>query len=248
MLKKRKLLFTVLLIIMVFSTSLVTTFASEEQVIDLPKVYIEDEQLQMNSDIELSNDVNIGGADGIQFKSLDVNSDKSIKMNNIKNLSTEVNNPPVAALKYVIMNPESLVNGNITTNTQIAWLWSYNGENYTYDPDGDAITNRNLGGINQSDIVGMLNGNIGFVTKFSVPAEYVMTYQVTDEKGANSNIYSIHIAVEPTDGNTRPVCSVSYTNAVQALSPVTINWKNSSDSDEGDSITDFRGIVYKNGA
>ncbi len=46
------------------------------------------------------------------------------------------NHPPIAGLKYLILNSDSLLNGEITTQTQIAWLWSYNGEDFSYDPDG----------------------------------------------------------------------------------------------------------------
>lgn len=114
------------------------------------------------------------------------------------------NRPPVAGLQYVILNPESLVNGKITTQTQIAWLWSYNGEDFTYDPDGDEIIDRRVYGISSSDIVGTLNGNIGFVTQFITAAQYVMSYQVEDEHGAFSNILEVTISVEPVDGHARP--------------------------------------------
>ncbi|WP_331655231.1 hypothetical protein, partial [Aminipila sp.] len=249
MIKNRKLWIVVLSFIMVFSTSFVSAFALEKKESGLSTIYLEKQQVVMDADIQLPSNVDFEGANGIDVE-FNLNSSMNTKSleTNIQAESLEENRAPIADLRYVIMNPETLINGNITTNTQIAWLWSYNGEDYTYDPDGDAIISKNLGGISQSDIVGMLTGDIGFVTQFSVPAEYIMTYQVTDEKGAKSNVYSIRIAVEPADGNTRPVCSLEYTSPVQALSPVTINWQNSSDPDEGDAITDFRGIVYKNGA
>lgn len=50
------------------------------------------------------------------------------------------NQPPIAGLKYLILNSDSLLDGQITTQTQIAWLWSYNGEDFSYDPDGDEIS------------------------------------------------------------------------------------------------------------
>lgn len=82
------------------------------------------------------------------------------------------NHPPIAGLKYLILNSDSLLDGQITTQTQIAWLWSYNGEDFSYDPDGDEISH-NLDGISSSDIVGFLSGDIGFVTQFSTPAQYI---------------------------------------------------------------------------
>jgi len=120
------------------------------------------------------------------------------------------NNPPIADLKYVILNPDSLINGNVTTKTQIGWLWSYNGQNFTYDPDGDAIVKKNIGGISNDSIIGTFKDGSGFVTQFTIAAQYIMTFQVEDARGALSNMFSIAISVEPADGNTRPVCNIQY--------------------------------------
>lgn len=161
------------------------------------------------------------------------------------------NIPPVAGLQYLIMNPDSLINGQITTNTQIAWLWSYNGQNFTYDPDGDAITNINIGGIPANSIIGSITGNIGYATQFSVSGQYVMTFQVQDARGALSNMLKIIINVEPADGNTRPTCAVTYNFTGAALRqerPLVISWAQSSDADAGDSIADVKGLVYKDGS
>lgn len=156
------------------------------------------------------------------------------------------NTPPVAELRYIILNPESYVNGRISTKTQIAWLWSYNGENFTYDPDGDAITDMFIGGIPSDSIIASLDGNIGFVTRFPNAGQYKMTYYVKDARGAVSNMFEILINIE-AEGNTRPVCVASYSpsGTVTTTTPVIIDWKNSYDADPGDSITDVRGQVYK---
>lgn len=162
------------------------------------------------------------------------------------------NTPPVAGLVYVVLNPETLVNGQISTATQIAWLWSYNGENYTYDPDGDAITNISIGGIPSDSIIGSMSGNIGFATQFSTPGQYQMTYQVTDARGAKSNILKLVFNVEPVVGNTRPIMQAVFApqdGRVYVSSPsAVISWKNSYDNDAGDYIADVRGLVYKDGS
>lgn len=255
---KKKCLPVILAIMIVFGTGIVEVSAAEKESNEPSNLYVENEQATSDTKISLPSNAQIGNAEGI-FASFDdssmelddkdnqFKSDDTFVPNSLPESSTATNQPPIADLRYIIMNPDSLINGKISTSTQIAWVWSYNGTDYTYDPDGDEIVSRNVGGISQSDIVGMLVGDIGFVTQFSVAGEYVMTFQVTDAKGAKSNLYSIAITVEDTDGNTRPVCRLSYTGTVQVLSPVTINWEDSYDADEGDSITDFRGIVYKDG-
>ena len=123
-------------------------------------------------------------------------------------LADDTNTPPVAALQVVILNPESMVNGNFTTETQLAWLWAYNGELFTYDPDGDDIVDMKIGGISSDDIIGTLNGGIGFATQFSTAAQYILTFQVQDSRGAWSNVAQYAFEIEPADGNTRPVCGI----------------------------------------
>ncbi len=156
------------------------------------------------------------------------------------------NNPPVADLKYAILNPDSLIDGNVTTETQIGWLWSYDGQDFTYDPDGDAIVKKNVGGIPNDSIIGTFNDGSGFVTQFTTAAQYVMTFQVEDARGALSNVFSIVISVEPADGNTRPVCNIQYlydkfdTDQVEVIS-----WKTSTDSDDSDVITDLGFYITK---
>lgn len=151
------------------------------------------------------------------------------------------NQPPVAGLKYLIMNADSLLDGQITTQTQIAWLWSYNGENFSYDPDGDEISH-SLGGISNNDIIGFLSGNIGFVTQFSTPAQYIMTYQVQDVHGAKSNIVSYTIDVESPDGRARPNCVLGATTLTPHANEVMAIQYGTTDVD-GDPIVSVRGTV-----
>ena len=158
------------------------------------------------------------------------------------------NTPPVAELYAVILNPESVVNGNLTTATQIAWLWEYGDQHFTYDPDGDEIVSRSLNGVSSSDILGYLSGDIGFVTQFQTPAQYIMTFQVQDENGAWSNVAQYTFAIEPTDGNTRPICSIGISSSNIAVNQyMMISWANSSDPDTGDSVDGLAGVAILNG-
>jgi len=158
------------------------------------------------------------------------------------------NRPPIPGLEYVILNPDSIINGNLTTNTQIAWLWSYNGENFTYDPDGDVITQITVTGISQQDIVGYLYGGIGFVTQFSIPGQYYMTYKCADSEGAWSEDNTFIINAEPIDGNTRPVCVINYsTLETDITSPIVWTWMNSYDPDPDGTVTSVEAKVIKDG-
>lgn len=181
---------------------------------------------------------------------------KSVSVNLFSASATDINstanNPPVAGLTYVILNPASLINGKITTATQIAWLWEYNGVKYTYDPDGDAITNMYLDGIPSDAVIGNITQNtntIGFATQISIAGQYFMTFKVGDVNGALSNVVSFTLNVEPTDGNSRPVCSLATSSTnIHADENVLISWANSSDADASDTISDIKiKIVDSNG-
>lgn len=164
-----------------------------------------------------------------------------------KSASRSDNHKPIAQLKYAIMNPDSLLDGKITTNTQIAWLWSYNGQNFLVDPDGDKITNMNIDGIPKDSIVGYLTGNIGFATKFDVAGQYILRFKCMDEHGLWSDVWSINVPVEPADGNKRPNCVINYSTLTADTNTQFIwGWFNSSDPD-GDSIDGIEGTVVKDG-
>ena len=152
---------------------------------------------EITSEIDISGDVNFATSDQIQE---DMGSNIPLIYND------GANHAPVAELKATILNPESMVNGHFTTQTQIAWLWEFNGEKFTYDPDGDTIVNMSIGGISSNDIIGTINGGIGFATQCKTPAQYILTFKVQDSKGAWSNTAQYVFEIEPVDGNTRPVC------------------------------------------
>ncbi len=109
---------------------------------------------------------------------------------------TGENHAPIADLRYVILNPDTLTpEGYPTTATQIAWLWYYNGTSFTYDLDGDAIVDMRVGGIPSSSIISYATddtGNaIGFVTQIPTSGQYTMTFMCQDEHGLWSNILSV---------------------------------------------------------
>lgn len=115
---------------------------------------------------------------------------------NIKNQTTTEsvteNTAPIAGLEYAIINPETLRDGQITTKTQIAWLWSYDGQNFTYDPGGDSL-NWDISGVPKGYIIGEYND--GFVTQISCDGQYTMSFYVADEHGALSNVVTYNLNI-----------------------------------------------------
>ncbi|OOM82130.1 hypothetical protein CLPUN_05090 [Clostridium puniceum] len=164
--------------------------------------------------------------------------------------SPAVTAKPIAQLRYAILNPASLKNGQITTDTQIGWLWSYNGENYTYDPNGYQITNVNIDGTPgvSDSIIGTLTGNIGFATQFKTPGQYILKFKCMNDHNVWSDEWSMTISVEPTDNNTRPQCVLNYS----ALSGNTdteffFSWAKSKDNDTNDSLKNVQSLIIIDG-
>ena len=169
---------------------------------------------------------------------------------NLETTTTSAAVKPIAQLRYTILNPASLKNGQITTDTQIGWLWSYNGQDYTYDPNGYKITNVNIDGTPgvSDSIIGTLTGNIGFATQFKTPGQYILKFKCMNDHNVWSDEWSITISVEPTDNNTRPQCVLNYS----ALSGNTdteffFSWANSKDNDKDDSLKNVQSFVIING-
>jgi hypothetical protein len=214
---------------------------------ELKKIDVNDLELNNSNEIKTTTTAD-KSANSIEKAS---NSKKLMSTLNSEEAST--NKPPVANLAYAVLNPDSEINGKITTNTQIAWLMSYNGTNYTYDPDGDSITNITIAGIPQDSIVQTIvdsNKNIiGFVTQFKTAAQYTMLFQVQDSKGAFSNVYNATLSIEPADGSARPVCKLNtpFSNLIRTGTEYNISWANSTDADTGDSIAKGEIVVKKDG-
>lgn len=156
------------------------------------------------------------------------------------------NTAPVAGLTYMIANPGSLLNGKITTETVIYWLWNDGTTAYTYDPDGDEITGYFIDGIYDYITGNLTIGGevVGFATSIPVAAEYELFFYVSDEKGAYSNVVYYTFSVEPADGNQRPICSATVSDASPSQEQyVLLDWTASSDPD-GDQINGWSYIWY----
>lgn len=247
---KKRFLSLILATMMAFSLASVSAFALgvEDAVTADSTFVLSNNAYEAQQSFDLSSVQNgvptINIAEDANFT--DAGITESIAQPQLMALADDVNTPPVAALQVVILNPESMVNGNFTTETQLAWLWAYNGSLFTYDPDGDEITNMKIGGISSDDIIGIINGNIGFATQFSTAAQYILTFQVQDSRGAWSNVAQYAFQIEPADGNTRPVCRIGISsNKVTVNQLMMISWADSTDSDAGDSVIGANGVVIK---
>ena len=222
------------------SSACLTVFAAEITKDEIYPPFSINKVQQQIKEIKVENDI----------KFSDSNVEKSIIQDSksLSGIQSQENQPPIAELKMVVLNPESMINGKLTTQTQIAWLWSYNGQNFTYDPDGDSIVDMKVGGISNTDIIGTITGNIGFATQFKTAAQYQLTFQAQDSKGAWSKIAKYVFSIEPADGNTRPIGKINYsTNKLIPNQLLMISWDGSSDSDSGDQIASIGGMVVKDG-
>lgn len=157
------------------------------------------------------------------------------------------NSAPVAGLKVILANSDSITpEGKATTDTVLYWVWNDGTNLYTYDPDGDAITERNLIGLHES-MEGYITGNVtlgnevvGFATQFTAAGEYIFDYYVKDSNGNQSNTVRYRNEVEPADGNKRPICSLKVKNGLNVIGiPVTFSLADSYDNDGSDSISGF---------
>lgn len=100
---------------------------------------------------------------------------------------------PIAGLIPIIVNEETLVNGDISTETWIAFFFNDS------DEDGDAIVNRYVGGSAVDYIIGEVEG--GFVINITAAGTYDLLYQVEDSSGSFSKItgYTIDVVERPAD-------------------------------------------------
>lgn len=173
-----------------------------------------------------------------------------LKSNNDSGIATYAeNSAPVAGLTNMVVNPETMLNGKPTTETVVYWLW-YDGETrYSYHPDGYEIVDYFLGGID-TYIIGQVTLEdeiIGFATQITKAAEHDLYFQVVDENGNFSEELDLVLEVEPSDGNTRPVCHIiTATQTPYKNDNVFFDWSTSSDAD-GDQITGAEVKVYHNG-
>ncbi len=206
-------------------------------------IFIETSESAIEMVSEKSDDFQSISELGAAYRLEDVAKDL-ITLNSISSKTNDVaaysaNSAPVAGLSTMVVNPETLLNGSMTTETVVYWLW-YDGETYySYDPDGDEIVNYYVSGINDY-ILGTvtLDGEaIGFATQITVAAEYDLLFQVEDSNGELSNVLDYVLMVEPADGNTRPICNIIVSNSTPTVnSNVLFDWSTSTDADSDDYI------------
>lgn len=166
-----------------------------------------------------------------------------ISEESVDGISTYSNSAPVAGLKPMLANSDSITpDGKATTDTIMYWLWNDGEYLYTYDPDGDEITDRVISGVYESIenyVLGTVSAGgevIGFATKFTSAAQYTFEFYVKDSYGNKSNTVRYNIEIEPADGNKRPVCSLKAAGLYAVNAPVMLRLSDSYDADSSDSV------------
>lgn len=137
------------------------------------------------------------------------NVDELTPLTNIQMTGMETRTIPEVSLNPVALNVDSLKDGWITTETQIAWLWSFS------DADGDTLLNRYLGGFPGAYYLGDLNNDLGFVTQFDTPGHYTVLYQAMDSAGEISRVVGYEFDVVPVEDYQVIEASFSAENEIQ---------------------------------
>lgn len=103
--------------------------------------------------------------------------------------TTEVNHGPIAGLQHAILNPESLIDGKCTRETELAFFWKWDNTLYTYDIDeGDEISVF-ISGVPLENCVpvgGPDDPYEGFVVLGLEPGEYDFIFYAEDSHNARS--------------------------------------------------------------
>lgn len=98
---------------------------------------------------------------------------------------------PVSKITPRIINAESLKNGEITTDTQIAWFWDFS------DADGDTMIDFQYGGFPSAYFLGAFER--GFITQFTDPGDYTVLYRALDSGYEYSEIDGYRVHVVPVE-------------------------------------------------
>lgn len=98
--------------------------------------------------------------------------------------------PQVGITPYA-MNPESLKDGNITTDTQIAWFNDFS------DNDGDNLVDYSVDGFPLRYLLGKYPD--GFITHFLNPGKYEVYYRAIDSAGELSEVVGYTFEVVPAE-------------------------------------------------
>ena len=170
----------------------------EENDLEPVKVTTEENQIQTQS-MEYTERVGFRSLDSIFEEKGEIELDDTVSMDNMaENLTDSISvdtemerTAPTANLIPVIVNEDSLSEGQITTDTRIAFFYN------DTDEDGDTIASRYVDGSAVDYIIGTING--GFVEQITDPGTYYLYYQVEDSAGEYSRVvgYSIKVIEAP---------------------------------------------------
>lgn len=170
----------------------------EENDLEPVKVTTEENQIQTQS-MEYTERVGFRSLDSIFEEKGEIELDDTVSMDNMaENLTDSISvdtemerTAPTANLIPVIVNEDSLSEGQITTDTRIAFFYN------DTDEDGDTIASRYVDGSAVDYIIGTING--GFVVQITDPGTYYLYYQVEDSAGEYSRVvgYSIKVIEAP---------------------------------------------------
>lgn len=100
---------------------------------------------------------------------------------------------PQSGITPSILNPESLKDGKITTDTQIVWLVDF------FDADGDTLVNYAIDGFPLRYLVGGVIYQDGFITQFTDPGKYSVLYQAIDSNGELGEVQGWSLEVVPVE-------------------------------------------------
>lgn len=144
---------------------------------------------------------------------LDVSTDKTAESvtDSISVDRGKARTAPTADLISVILNEETLIDGKITTDTRIGFVFNDS------DADSDTIVNRYVGGSAADYIWAEIEE--GFIIQITVPGTYELYYQVEDSAGEMSEAIGFRIEVissspeEPDEPEKYQVFEGSFTSA-----------------------------------
>ncbi|MCI9355679.1 MAG: hypothetical protein HFE58_12965 [Firmicutes bacterium] len=158
-------------------------------------LYDENSVIDKNEDIKISKNLELKSLDTLQTFS------------NEEFLADEVNHAPIAGLQYAVLNPDSLVDGQFTRETQLAFFWKWDNTLYTYDIDeGDTIT-AYIGGVPLENCVTLGGADYdfeGFAVIDLEPGDYELTFHVVDNHGAQSNVAHLSFSIIDTTEQPSP--------------------------------------------
>lgn len=159
----------------------------------------ENNVIENNQDIQIPEDLELQSIDSLQTFAND------------EITTAEVNHAPIAGLQYAVLNPDSLVDGQFTRETQLAFFWKWDNTLYTYDIDeGDTIS-AYIGGVPLENCVALGGEDYtfeGFAVIDLEPGDYELAFYVIDNHGAQSNVARLSFSIIDTTEQPSPDITV----------------------------------------